>query len=66
MYKWEILWNHRNMILVGFQNTLLLFSVSAVAAFLLSVAIVLAIQTRSGAISSSMRAIVDGMRTLPF
>lgn len=66
MNKWEILWNHRGMILVGFQNTLLLFSVSAVAAFLLSVAIVLAMQTRSGAISSSMRAIVDGMRTLPF
>ncbi len=66
MNKWEILWNHRDMILVGFQNTLLLFSVSAVAAFLLSAAIVLAIQTRSGIISRSMRAIVDGMRMLPF
>lgn len=66
MNKWEILWNHRGMILVGFQNTLLLFSVSAVAAFLLSAAIVLAIQTRSGIMSNSMRAIVDGMRMLPF
>jgi polar amino acid transport system permease protein len=66
MNKWEILWNHRDMILVGFQNTLILFSLSAVAAFLLSAAIVLAIQTRRDVVSSSMRAIVDGMRMLPF
>lgn len=66
MNKWEILWNHRDMILVGFRNTLILFSVSAVAAFLLSAAIVLAIQTRRGVLSSSVRAIVDGMRMLPF
>lgn len=66
MGKWEILWNHRDVILVGFRNTLLLFSVSAVAALLLSVAIVLAIQTRRGAISGSTRAVVDAMRTLPF
>ena len=66
MNKWEILLKHSDMILVGFRNTLILFSVSAVAAFLLSAAIVLAIQTRRGVVSSSMRAIVDGMRMLPF
>ena len=66
MNKWEILANHYDMILVGFRNTLILFSVSAAAAFLLSTAIVLAIQTRRGVVSSCMRAIVDGMRMLPF
>lgn len=66
MNKWQILANHHDMILVGFRNTLILFSVSAAAAFLLSTAIVLAIQTRRGVVSSSMRAIVDGMRMLPF
>lgn len=66
MNKWEILLKHSDMILLGFRNTLILFSVSAVAAFLLSAAIVLAIQTRRGVVSSSMRAIVDGMRMLPF
>ena len=66
MNKWEILGKHQDMILTGFQNTLILFSVSAIAAFLLSAAIVLAIQTRRGVVSTSMRAIVDGMRMLPF
>ena len=66
MNKWEILANHHDMILLGFRNTLILFSVSATAAFLLSAAIVLAIQTRRGIVSRSMRAIVDGMRMLPF
>lgn len=66
MNKWEILWNHREMILVGFGNTLILFIVSAVAAFFLSAAIVLAIQTRRGVAGKAMRAAVDGMRMLPF
>ena len=66
MNKWDILWNHREMILLGFRNTLILFSVSAVAAFLLSTLIVLAIQTRAGTLSRVMRAVVDGMRMLPF
>ncbi|MEO5739733.1 MAG: ABC transporter permease subunit [Vicinamibacterales bacterium] len=66
MNKWEILWNQREMILVGFGNTLILFSVSAVAALLLSAAIVLAIQTGRGVVSKAMRSVVDGMRMLPF
>ena len=43
MNKWEILWNHREMIIGGFKSTLVLFGVSATAAFLLSSLIVLAI-----------------------
>ena len=66
MNKWEILLKHSDMILEGFLNTLILFSVSATAAFLLSAAIVLAIQTRRGIVSRSLRALVDGMRMLPF
>jgi polar amino acid transport system permease protein len=66
MSKWEILWDQRQMILVGFQNTLILFSVSAVTAFLLSAAIVLEIQARRGVLSHAIRSMVDGMRTLPF
>jgi polar amino acid transport system permease protein len=66
MNKWEILWNHRDMILIGFQNTLILFSVSAVAAFLLSSAVVLVLQTHRSPLSGIVRSMVDGMRMLPF
>ena len=66
MNKWEILWDHRDMIAVGFRNTLVLFAVSAIAAFLMSSAIVLAIQTHRGPLSGIVRTVVDGMRMLPF
>jgi polar amino acid transport system permease protein len=66
MNRWDILWNHRDTIIVGFQNTLILFTISAVAAFILSCGLVLAIQTRRGLDSKVIRAVVDGMRMLPF
>ncbi|MSP80075.1 MAG: amino acid ABC transporter permease [Rhodospirillales bacterium] len=66
MSRWDILWDHRATIIRGFENTLILFSVSSVAAFLLSSAIVLVIQTHRGALSGFFRTIVDGMRMLPF
>lgn len=66
MNKWEILWGQREAIIRGFESTLVLFSVSSVAAFLLSCAIVLVIQTHRGALSGIFRTLVDGMRMLPF
>lgn len=66
MTKWDILWNHREMILEGFKNTLILFIVSAVAAFLLSSLIVLTIRTGRGPFGRVIRIVVDGMRMLPF
>ncbi|MGH6621982.1 MAG: amino acid ABC transporter permease [Alphaproteobacteria bacterium] len=66
MNKWEILWSHREMILDGFKSTLILFSVSAVAAFLLSCLIALAIRTARVPIANALRGAVDGMRMLPF
>jgi polar amino acid transport system permease protein len=66
MNKWEILWNHRDMLIVGFRNSLILFSVSAVAAFLLSSALVLVIRTHRGRLSGVVRTVIDGMRMLPF
>jgi polar amino acid transport system permease protein len=66
MNKWEILWHHRGMILDGFESTLILFGVSAIAAFLLSSLIVLVIRTGRGPFGRAVRGIVDGMRMLPF
>jgi polar amino acid transport system permease protein len=66
MNKWDILWTHHGMILLGFQHTLMLFSVSAVAAFLLSSLIVLAIQIHRSPLRRLVRTLVDGMRMLPF
>jgi polar amino acid transport system permease protein len=66
MSKWDILWAHREMMLVGFRNTLALFTVSVVMAFLLSTVIVLLIQTSRSPTSRIVRSIIDGMRMLPF
>ncbi|MGH8721251.1 MAG: amino acid ABC transporter permease [Burkholderiales bacterium] len=66
MSKWEILWQHREMILDGFKSTLILFGVSAIAAFLLSSLIVLAIRTGPRQFGRVVRGVVDGMRMLPF
>jgi polar amino acid transport system permease protein len=66
MNKWEILWAHREMILIGFRNTLVLFGVSVVVAFLLSSIIVLGMRTSGALIGRVVRSLVDGMRMLPF
>ena len=66
MNKWEILWNHRDMIAGGFVNTLVLFGVSVVAAFLLGALVTLAIQTGRGLSGTAVRGAVDGLRMLPF
>src|SRR6266850_814085 len=66
MNKWEILWNHREMILGGFKSTLVLFGVSAIAAFALSSLIVLAMRSGRGPFGRVVRGVVDGMRMLPF
>jgi polar amino acid transport system permease protein len=66
VHKWEILWQHRDMIVGGFKSTLILFGVSALAAFLLSSLIVLAIRTGPAAFGRLVRGVVDGMRMLPF
>jgi polar amino acid transport system permease protein len=66
MNKWEILWNHREFILVGFRNTLILFTLSAVAALFLSTVIVLLIQTGRAPLGRIVRGWVDAFRMLPF
>lgn len=66
MNKWEILWDHREMILLGFRNTLVLFTISAVVAFPLSCAMALVIQTGKKVSGRILRGFIDGMRMLPF
>lgn len=66
MDKWEILWNHRGMLLEGFLNTLVLFSVSVVAAFVLSGFIALLMGTARAPVRGVLRTVVDGLRMLPF
>jgi polar amino acid transport system permease protein len=64
--RWDILWRQRDTIVHGLENTILLFGVSAVAAFLLSCAIVLRVQNYRGIVSTILRGAVDVMRMLPF
>ena len=50
----------------GFGNTLLLFAISAVGAFLLGALMVGPLRSRSRIVRLVLRSFVDGMRMLPF
>lgn len=66
MNRWDILWRQRHTILRGLENTLLLFGVSAVAAFLLACLLVVVMHGRRGVLGTVLRGGVDAMRMLPF
>lgn len=66
MNRWEILWRQRHTIVAGVENTLILFGVSAVAAFLLACIIVVLMHGRRSLLGTVLRGGVDAMRMLPF
>jgi polar amino acid transport system permease protein len=66
MSRWEIVWRHRQTIVDGLENTLILFAGSSVTAFLLGCLMALLIQTCRAPLSRVLRGFVDGMRMLPF
>ena len=66
MNRWEIVWRHRQIIVDGLENTLILFAGSSVTAFLLGCLMALLIQTCRPPLNRVLRGLVDGMRMLPF
>ncbi|KPQ24400.1 MAG: hypothetical protein HLUCCA13_09095 [Halomonas sp. HL-48] len=66
MSNWEILWSSRDVFLQGFYNTLQLFGISAVLAFLLGSVMVFLLEGSRPRLKIPLRIFIDGMRMLPF
>lgn len=66
MDGWHLIWQHSGRIIAGFQNTLILFSVSAVAAFVLACGICYLLEGKQNIARKSIRGTMDFVRMLPF
>ncbi|MCP1674928.1 polar amino acid transport system permease protein [Natronocella acetinitrilica] len=66
MSNWDIILLEWPRFLSGFQNTLILFGVSSIAAFALGGVLAIGIQSRKRPLRSAIVWYVDGMRMLPF
>ncbi|TBU91539.1 amino acid ABC transporter permease [Phytopseudomonas dryadis] len=65
MTEWSIIWDAREAFFNGFLNTLLLFALSSVCAFVLGCAMLYSLEERTP-LSILVRWLVNGMRMLPF
>jgi len=65
MTEWSILWEARETFISGLGNTLLLFVCSIVIAFVLGCVVVYLLEAGS-ALSTTLRILINLMRTLPF
>lgn len=66
MHAWEIIWSQRTALFSGFWNTLLIFGLSAIAAFSSGVIALLALEGSDHPLRRLLRIAMDGMRMLPF
>ena len=66
MSNWDILWSSYDVFLSGFYNTLKLFGLSAVLAFLMGSAMVFLLEGSRPRLKVPLRIFIDGMRMLPF
>ena len=64
MSNWEILWSSRDVFWQGFGNTVSIFSISAVLAFLLGCLLLFVME--EDRIKTPLRILIDAMRMLPF
>lgn len=66
MSNWEILWASREVFWQGFINTLIIFSLSAVLAFILGCFLLLLIEGKKSRARVPVSIFIDTMRMLPF
>ena len=66
MSNWDILWSSYDVFLNGFYNTLKLFGLSAVLAFILGSGIVFLLEGSRPRLKIPLRIFIDAMRMLPF
>lgn len=65
MEAWNIIWDARDMIVAGLLNTLSLFVLSILIAFVLGCILVYRMEEK-GVVERILRALINAMRTVPF
>ncbi|WP_106476879.1 amino acid ABC transporter permease [Phytohalomonas tamaricis] len=66
MTEWDIIWAARDDFLYGFANTLVIFALSALLAFVLGCVIVYLLEGPKSGPRTLLRWLINIMRTLPF
>lgn len=66
MGAFAIVWQHRDMMLVGFGNTLVIVTLSAAGALALGTLLTIPLMSRRRAVAALASAYVDAMRCVPF
>lgn len=66
MQAWLTIWSHADRILLGFGNTLLLFLLASVAAFVAACGLVYLLEGHQNLLRRSLRATLDLLRMSPF
>jgi polar amino acid transport system permease protein len=66
IHGFSIVWSERALLLSGLANTAILSAVAAIASLLLGFALTPALMSRKRVVSRVARALVDGMRCVPF
>jgi polar amino acid transport system permease protein len=65
-HEFAIVWAHKDRLLSGFANTILLSLLATAAALALASAITIALMSYRRAVRAPARGLVDGMRCIPF
>lgn len=66
MGEFAVVWEHRGMILLGFENTLIIVVLAAAGSFALGALLTIPLMSRHRAVASLATAYVDAMRCVPF
>lgn len=66
MDGWSIIWQHSDRIAAGFKNTLILFVISASAAFIVACFICYLLEGKQNLARKTLRGVMDFVRMLPF
>jgi len=66
MGEFAVVWDHRGMILLGFENTLIIVALGAAGSFALGALLTIPLMSRQRAVAALATAYVDAMRCVPF
>ncbi|HVZ51665.1 MAG TPA: amino acid ABC transporter permease [Pseudolabrys sp.] len=66
MNEFAVVWQHRDLIINGFGNTLIIVALSATGALVLGALLTIPLMSRNGAVRRIATAYVDVMRCVPF
>ena len=66
MSEFAVVWQNREMLITGFENTLIIVAVAAVGALVLGALLTIPLMSRRPAIRTAATAYVDAMRCVPF